>query len=140
MPLMEAAGTSVDRISPDSVKNSTPPERSWLSVSVSEPSWLEGKIWRSRRPLVSFLIASAISRARMFIGMRGGQVVGVLVGELGRLSARHERRSDGAAESGGPGEQMTAGQAHRHLLCGRATRPCFLAERVRRADLAGLLA
>jgi hypothetical protein len=29
---------------PDSVKNSTPPERIWLSISVSEPSWLDGKI------------------------------------------------------------------------------------------------
>jgi hypothetical protein len=40
MPLIEAGSTKVDRIRPDSVKNSTPPERTWLSVSVSEPSWL----------------------------------------------------------------------------------------------------
>jgi hypothetical protein len=55
MPLIEAAGTSVDKISPDSVKNSTPPERIWLSVSVSEPSWLLGKICR---PTVGFLFDS----------------------------------------------------------------------------------
>jgi hypothetical protein len=38
MPLIDAAGTSVARIYPESVKNSTPPERIWLSISVSEPS------------------------------------------------------------------------------------------------------
>ena len=58
MPLIDAAGTSVARIRPDSVKNSTPPERTWLSMSVSEPSWLFGKIWMSNRPLVSALIAA----------------------------------------------------------------------------------
>ncbi len=46
-PLIDAAGTSVARMRPESVKNSTPPERIWLSISVSEPSWLLGKICRS---------------------------------------------------------------------------------------------
>ncbi len=38
MPLIEAAGTSVERIRPESVKSSTAPERTWLSVSVSDPN------------------------------------------------------------------------------------------------------
>jgi hypothetical protein len=41
---MAAPGTKVDRIKPDKVKNSMPPARSWLSMSVSLPSWLAGKI------------------------------------------------------------------------------------------------
>jgi hypothetical protein len=36
--LIEATGTKVARIRPDSVKNSIAPERNWLSISVSEPS------------------------------------------------------------------------------------------------------
>ena len=78
MPLIEAAGTSVDRIRPDRVKNSTPPERSWLSMSVSEPSWLFGKIWISTRPLVSALIASAASLARTFSGCVAGRLLAYL--------------------------------------------------------------
>ncbi len=78
MPLIEAAGTSVARISPDSVKNSTPPERIWESVSVSEPSWLDGKICRSNAPLVSCLMAAAISRARIFIGCVSGRLLAYL--------------------------------------------------------------
>ena len=78
MPLIEAGSTSVDRISPDKVKNSTPPERTWLSVSVSEPSWLDGKICRSKRPSVSCLIAAAISRARTFIGCVSGRLLAYL--------------------------------------------------------------
>jgi hypothetical protein len=78
MPLMDAAGTRVARIKPDSVKNSTPPERIWLSMSVSEPSWLLGKICRSKRPLVSALIAAAISFARWFIGCPSGRLLAYL--------------------------------------------------------------
>ena len=78
MPLMDAAGTSVDRISPESVKNSTPPERIWFNVSVSEPNWLDGKICRSRRPSVSALMAAAISRARTFIGWVSGRLFAYL--------------------------------------------------------------
>src|SRR4029077_18868588 len=73
-----AAFTSVDRIRPDSVKNSTPPERTWLSMSVSEPSWLLGKTCRSKRPLVSALIAAAISVARAFIGWESGRLLAYL--------------------------------------------------------------
>ena len=96
MPLIEAAGTSVARIRPDSVKNSTPPERSWLSMSVSEPSWLFGKICRSNRPLVS-----ALDRRRHFPGadverMRVRQVVGEFVGEFGLLGSRDKRRAQAA--------------------------------------------
>ena len=79
MPLIEAAGTSVDRIRPDSVKNSTPPERSWLSVSVSEPSWLDGKYLRSRSGRwFPALMAAAISRARTFIGCVSGRLLAYL--------------------------------------------------------------
>ncbi len=78
MPLIDAAGTSVARIRPDSVKNSMPPDRIWLSMSVSEPSWLFGKICRSKRPLVSVLIAAAISLARTFIGCESGRLLAYL--------------------------------------------------------------
>ena len=78
MPLIDAAGTSVARINPESVKNSMPPERIWLSISVSEPSWLFGKTCRSKRPLVSVLIASDISLARTFIGCESGALLAYL--------------------------------------------------------------
>ena len=43
-----------------------------------------------------------------------GQVVGVFVGELRLLGARHERRCNGTAEKrrAAGGEQMTARQIH----------------------------
>src|SRR6516164_9517597 len=97
MPLMEAAGTSVERIRPESVKNSTPPERSWLSVSVSEPSWLLGKIWISRRLLPYG--GGHLARPHVH-GVRLGQVIGIFVGERRRLAAGHEWRADRAAENG----------------------------------------
>ncbi len=78
MPETEALGTSVERISGDSVKNSTPPERTWLSMSVSEPSWLFGKIWMTTRPLVSALIFSTASLARWFIGCVSGRLLAYL--------------------------------------------------------------
>ncbi len=78
MPLIEVAGTRVDKIRPDSVKNSMPPERSWLSMSVSEPSWLFGNSWMSTRPLVSARMASAISLARRFIGCVTGRLFAYL--------------------------------------------------------------
>src|SRR3954467_1749231 len=78
MPLIDAAGTSVAKIRPDNVKNSTPPERIWLSMSVSDPSWLFGKICRSNRPLVSALIAAAISLARAFMGWPSGRLLAYL--------------------------------------------------------------
>ena len=78
MPLIEAAGTRVARIRPDSVKNSMPPERIWLSMSVSEPSWLLGKICSSKRPLVSALMAAAISLARVLSGWESGRLLAYL--------------------------------------------------------------
>ena len=78
MPVIEAAGTKVERIRPESVKNSIPPERTWLSMSVSDPNWLLGKILISTRPEVSFLIASAISTARRFIGWVIGRLLAYL--------------------------------------------------------------
>ena len=78
MPLIDATGTSVDRISPDSVKNSIAPERTWLSMSVSDPSWFDGKIWKTTRPLVSFSILSANSFARRFIGCVAGRLLAYL--------------------------------------------------------------
>ena len=78
MPESEALATSVDRISGESVKNSTPPERTWLSMSVSEPSWLFGKIWMSTRPLVSSLILATASLARAFIGCATGRLLAYL--------------------------------------------------------------
>ena len=78
LAVMEAAGTRVDRIRPDRVKNSMPPERTWLSMSVSEPSWLLGKISIETRPFVSLRIASAISLARVFIGCATGRLFAYL--------------------------------------------------------------
>ena len=76
--MIDDAGTSVDRISPDKVKNSIPPERTWLSMSVSEPSWLLGKISIATRPLLSLRMASAISLARAFIGCVTGRLFAYL--------------------------------------------------------------
>ena len=77
-PLIDATGTSVARIRPDSVKNSIAPERNWLSMSVSEPSWLFGKIWISTRPLVSCLIRSIASTARTLSGCATGELLAYL--------------------------------------------------------------
>ena len=78
MPLTAACGTSEARISPDSVKNSMPPERSWLSMSVSDPSWLAGNTWISSLPLLSAFTRSAISRLRTFSGCAGGRLLAYL--------------------------------------------------------------
>ena len=70
----------------------------------------------STRPLVSALIASAISRADVH-GVRGWQVVGVLVGELRLLRAHNERRCHETAESRrADGEQATTRYEHVSLL------------------------
>ncbi len=78
MPLMLAGGTTVARIRPESVKNSSAPERTWLSMSVSEPSWLLGKTLISSRPLVALRMRSAASWARTLRGW----VIGVLHADL----------------------------------------------------------
>src|SRR5882724_1702157 len=77
-PLIEATGTRVERIRPDSVKNSIAPERSWLSMSVSEPSWLFGNTWISTRPLVCCLIRSMASVVRTFSGCVTGELLAYL--------------------------------------------------------------
>ena len=55
------------------VKMSSAPERTWLSMSVEPPSWLFGKIWMSTRPLVAARIASQASAARLLIGCVAGR-------------------------------------------------------------------
>src|SRR6201986_2318299 len=55
------------------VKKSSAPERTWLSISVEPPSWLLGKIWISTRPLVAARIASQASAARLLIGCPAGR-------------------------------------------------------------------
>ena len=84
------------RIRPDSVKNSMPPERIWLSISVSEPSWLFGKICRSNSA-----IGLGLDRRRHLLGadvqgMRIRKIVGIFVGKFGLLRARDKRRADAA--------------------------------------------
>ncbi len=66
---MPAAGTSVARISEDRLKNSTPPLRTCVSRSVSEPSWLAGNRLISSRPLVA-------SRMRS-VGLFGANIDGM---------------------------------------------------------------
>src|SRR5690606_41606531 len=78
MPLMAAAGTRVERIRPDKVKNSTAPERSWFRVSVSEPSWLMGNTCSVNAPSVSSAIFLAISFAGRFMGCDGGRMLAYL--------------------------------------------------------------
>ena len=83
------------------MKNSTAPLRSWLSTSVSLPSWLFGKSWISSRPPVSALMRSAASCMRTFSGCVDRHVAGELVAELGSVRARDPQnrgRGDRRAE------------------------------------------
>ncbi len=75
MPLMAAAGTSVERISGDSEKNSVAPLRSCESVSVSLPSWLEGKMLIFMRPPDASRMPSAASFRRMLSGCVTGRLL-----------------------------------------------------------------
>ena len=77
-PLMAASGTRVDRISPDRVKNSMAPERTWLSMSVSVPSWLFGNREMSSAPPVAALMRAAASGWRLFMGWLTGRLVASL--------------------------------------------------------------
>ena len=126
-PLIDAAGTKVERIRPDRVKKSTAPERIWPSVSVSEPSWLEGKICSSKRPPVSSLILFAASCARTLRGWRQREVVRELVGELRGAGAADREGRDGR----GSGADRKAAAGHDghgvsslRAQCGRPSRPC----------------
>src|SRR5947209_12342531 len=47
-------------------------------MSVSEPSWLLGKIWISTRPLVSCLMRSIASTARTLSGCSVGELLAYL--------------------------------------------------------------
>src|SRR5215813_5745339 len=58
MPLIEAIGTKVARISPERLNISIAPARNCESMAVSPPSWLFGKIWISMRPFDSSRILS----------------------------------------------------------------------------------
>ena len=75
MPLMEAEETRIERISGDRVKNSTPPERTWLSMSVSVPSWLDGNTLISSWPPVASLMRAAASMLRALSGGVAGRLV-----------------------------------------------------------------
>jgi hypothetical protein len=68
MPLMAATGTRVDRIRPERLNISTAPDRSWLSVSVSEPSWLLGNTLISTRPEVASFTRAAAAVERTCTG------------------------------------------------------------------------
>ena len=86
MPLIDAAGTSVAKISPDSVKNSTPPDLIWLV----------------RKDLqVEPAVGLGLERRRHFLGagvhgMAVRKIIGVFVGKFGGLGPRHQRRADAA--------------------------------------------
>src|SRR3954447_3443591 len=75
MPVIEAFGTRVERIKGERVKNSIAPERSWLSMSVSPPSWLFGKTWMSTLPPLSLRIASMASTVRIVSGCVTGELL-----------------------------------------------------------------
>jgi len=78
MPLIETGGTRVDRIGPERVKNSSAPERSCDSESVSEPSWLLGNTWISSRPPELALMRSAASFRRTESGCVAGTSLPIL--------------------------------------------------------------
>ena len=72
MLLIDDTGTTLASGDP-TVKMSSAPDRTWLSMSVLPPSWLLGKIWMSTRPLVAARIASHASEARLLIGWAAGR-------------------------------------------------------------------
>src|SRR4051794_24362244 len=98
---MLAGGTSVERVRPESVKNSMAPDRSWLSMSVSEPSWL----FREQLdldPAAGGLLDPVRRLLRAHVHrVRDRRVVGEFIGELGRIGragADAEQRQRGGAE------------------------------------------
>src|SRR5258707_6656034 len=96
MPLIEAAGNSVARIRPDSVKNSMPPERIWLSISVFRAELVIGENLQ-----VEAAVGLGFDRRGHLLGadvhwVRIGKIVGVFVGEFRGLRARDQRRPDAA--------------------------------------------
>src|SRR3954463_3988702 len=106
--MMPETGTKVARIEPDRLKNSTLPLRTWVSRSVSEPSWLAGNSLISSRPPVASRMRSIASWSRVLIGCVGVLAGGELPAELGggarpRQDADHRQR-------GGRGDQAAAGE------------------------------
>jgi hypothetical protein len=97
MPLIEAIGTKVDRMTVDRLKNSTPPERSWDSTSVSPPSWLFGNSSSSSAPLLSFLMRSNACCRRMFNGWVSGRLVANLYLKSAAARARPVASTSAAA-------------------------------------------
>ncbi len=65
-------------MSPERVKNWIAPERTWLSMSVSPPSTLLGKIRMVTRPSVPLAIRAAAALARTFIGWASGRLFAYL--------------------------------------------------------------
>jgi hypothetical protein len=96
-PLSEAFGTNVDRISGESMKKSTPPERSWLRTSVSAPSWLCGNTVISIRPSLCSLMRSFASCTRMFDGWVRGWLLASL--RLNSAAKAGRTRTSGAASA-----------------------------------------
>jgi hypothetical protein len=80
---------------PEIVKNSSAPERSWLSMSVSEPSWLFGKTWMSTLPSLSLRMLAAASRMRIDSGCDSGVLFAIL-NVYSAAPARVTRRTAGA--------------------------------------------
>src|SRR6516165_5709138 len=105
MPLIEAAGTSVERIRPDSVKNSTPPERIWLSVSVFRTQLAVGEDLKVKTAIgLLFYCGRHLPRLNVH-RVRFWKIVRIFVSPLRLLSA-----SDGRSGRGGNHRQACAGK------------------------------
>ena len=112
MPLSEALGTKVDRISGESMKKSTPPPRSWLRTSVSAPSWLCGKTVISILPSLSSLIRSFASSTRTFDGCVSGWLLASLRLYSAALRRAHPDERCGEGSGCGAEHQRAAGEVH----------------------------
>src|SRR6266436_7892672 len=97
IPLIEAIGTSVDRMTLDRLKNSTAPERSWDSTSVSPPSWLFANSSISSTPLLSRLMRSKACCRRTFSGCVNGKLVANLYLKSASARARPVASNSDAA-------------------------------------------
>src|SRR3954465_10580003 len=102
MPVIAAFGTKVERMRGERVNSWTAPERNWLRVSVSDPSWLFGKTWMSTLPPVSALIRFAASASWMCKGW----VVGWLWASLYVNSADWARAPRLANAARGPPSRL----------------------------------
>jgi hypothetical protein len=75
MPLIEASGTSLDRIRPDSGEEFDRSGANLRQHVVVRTELLFGNTWMSTRPPLSFRIASAASLARTFSGWIAGRLL-----------------------------------------------------------------